>query len=258
MIGEGESVISSPLVPRELSKPKCNLKHFCFTLIAVSIFGLTSSVILVTVFTWFGLFKNGFEWNPNTTLFNLHPTLMTLGLIAIPSLGVLTYRLFPFNKWVQKMIHAGIMLTTILMVVLAITAIEQVKFHSSHTHFWSIHSWCGLVTITLVCTQYLCGVVYLCPKKIFIKLRSFAVGWHRCFGLIIIWMATITILAGTSEQLIFGVSENKRNHGRNYENYAPEGMLGNVFALFVILNSMLLTVVLIGPMSQFLPKTEEA
>ena len=248
----------SPFVlPKELSQPRrCDLHCFCPIFTGMLTFGLSCSVIIVTIFSWFGLFRNGFAWE-SATIFNIHPTMMTIGLIVLPTCGILSYRLIPFGKWVQKIIHAGIMLFSLIFIVISVVAIETSKFASSHTHFSSIHTWCGLLTLISFCMQFVCGITFLFPLKKLSRLKAFIVGWHRFFGLYIVWISTITILAGVSEYLNFGVSDNWMNFGKSYGSYAPEGLLGNSFSIFVIINSSLLTLILVGPINKFLPKAED-
>ena len=258
MIGEGERLTSSQLVlPRELAQPKHNLSRICGIFVCLLTFGLVCSGIVVTVFSWFGLFRDGFAWDANKTLFNYHPTFITLGVIVVPTFGVLSYRVFPFGKSVQKAIHSCAMLVSLVFIIIAVVAIEQSKFTQEHTHFWSIHTWCGLITLTSVAIQLMCGTVFLFPFKKLRKLKEFVIKWHRYSGLIIIWIATVTVLAGVSEYLNMGVSENWMNYKENYSNYAPEGILGNSFCILVLLNSALLTMVMVGPGNKYIPKTED-
>ena len=257
MIGEGDIGRSSPIaLPKELSKSKCDPYCFCSILTGMLTFGLSCSVIVVTIFSWFGLFRNGFAWE-KATLFNIHPTMMTVGLVVLPTCGVLSYRIFPFGKWVQKLIHAGIMLFSLLFIVISVIAIETSKFSLSHAHFWSIHTWCGLLVLISFGMQFLIGTTFLIPFQKLRRLKNLIVGWHRFFGLYIVWISTVTILAGVSEFLNFGVSGNWMNYDKSYKSYAAEGLLGNFFSIFVIINSSLLTLVLVGPIDRYLPKTEE-
>ena len=258
MIGEGDIARSSPLVlPKELTQPRrCDPHCFCPLLTGMLTFGLSCSVIVVTIFSWFGLFRGGFAWE-TATLFNIHPTMMTIGLIILPTCGVLSYRIFPFGKWVQKLIHAGLMCVSLLFIVVSMVAIETSKFALNHTHFWSVHTWCGLLTLIIFCTQLVCGITFLLPIQKLRRLKAFLIEWHRFFGLFIIWIATITILAGVSEYLNFGVSDDMMNFGKKYSSYAPEGLLGNFFSISVIINSSILTLVLVGPIDRHLPKTAD-
>ena len=258
MIGEGDRLSSSQLVlPRELAQPKHNLSRYCSIFVCLLTFSLICSGIVVTVFSWFGLFREGFAWNASKTLFNYHPTFMTLGVIVVPTFGVLSYRIFPFGRCIQKAIHSCAMLASFAFIIIAVVAIEQSKFTLDHTHFWSIHTWCGLITLIAVTTQFVCGILFIFPFNKLRKLQDFVIEWHRCSGLVILWIATVTVLAGVSEYLNMGVSENWLNYDEQYSNYAPEGILGNSFCILVLLNSVLLTMVMVGPGNKYIPKTED-
>jgi len=90
-------------------------------------------------------------------LFNFHPLLNFFAFLCL-SVGVMSWKIFP--NWThrqRKSVH-GVLNTAGLILILTSTAIV-VRWHAllDSEHFYSVHSWLGLMTIVVASAQWLGG-----------------------------------------------------------------------------------------------------
>ena len=79
---------------------------------------------------------------------------------------------------------------------------------SSHLpHSYSLHSWCGLLTIILATAQWSLGLVTFLWPGLASHLRSFFLPIHIFVGLTIFIMACATALMGITEKAIFSLGD---------------------------------------------------
>lgn len=138
---------------------------------------------LILVLFWTLYYKKGFAWNEDPQRqFNLHPTLMVTGFISISgfckwySSYCLSRNGMNFELWfiaamllyrisrccrhiIVKLFHTVFHILAIPCIALGFFAVFDSKMLQSETHFYSLHSWMGLVTMGMfalqVCTDSL-------------------------------------------------------------------------------------------------------
>ena len=74
-------------------------------------------------------------------------------------------------------------------------------------HTYSLHSWCGLLTIIMAVTQWGLGLVVFLWPGLASHLRSFFLPIHIFFGLTIFVLASATALMGITEKAFFSLKD---------------------------------------------------
>ena len=74
-------------------------------------------------------------------------------------------------------------------------------------HTYSLHSWCGLLTISLATIQWTSGLVTFLWPGLASHLRSFLLPVHIFVGLTIFILACATALMGITEKAIFSLGD---------------------------------------------------
>ncbi|XP_006624794.1 cytochrome b reductase 1-like isoform X1 [Apis dorsata] len=206
-----------------------NLEGFKPLTILMQIIGAT---LIILVIIWCGNYRGGFAWNSNPELeFNWHPLLMVVGFVFLYANGMLIYRTQRnARKQKLKLIHASIMLLTIVLVVISLVAVFD-----SHNlnlkpipNMYSLHSWIGLTSIILFCCQWLAGFLCFLYPKLQISLRTSYMPIHVYFGIAGFIGVITSCLLGLNEKAIFALKE-------NYSKLVDEAILINVIGFLLIL-----------------------
>jgi cytochrome b-561 len=134
------------------------------------IFGLIS-VILVGLFFKQNGFYPTYDWEKNP--FSYHPLMMTLGLLFCYGNAILVYRTFKQipKLWV-KILHAVLLLISLLFTLIGLTAIIRSKNLGNRPHWMTYHTWIGLTTIILFVLQWICGFVSFLAPKLSLEYRA--------------------------------------------------------------------------------------
>jgi len=172
-----------------------------FTIAQLFLFG---AVVLFVY--WVIQHDRGFSWqNDRAKQFNLHAVLMIIGFIFLNGQAMLIYKSFQCCKKIyNKIMHAIIFVLSISAItiglLIAIQGQQNVPPNATAKHFYSIHSWTGLVTIGLFALQFMVGfvsfLVLLCCEKATASYRARLLPTHITFGLIIYALAVVTCLTG--------------------------------------------------------------
>ncbi|CAM9343304.1 unnamed protein product, partial [Hapterophycus canaliculatus] len=92
-----------------------------------------------------------------TELFNWHPVMMVAGLIVSYTHGILAYRTLPLGKKTNKMIHNAAMLLAVILVSIGLWAVFQYHNDELYANLYTMHSWSGIVVVTLFYANYVGG-----------------------------------------------------------------------------------------------------
>jgi len=163
------------------------------------------AVVLVAI--WMSQYRGGFAWNSNPKLeFNYHPVLMVIGLIFLYAEAILIYRVFSkYPKNVLKAVHGILQASAFIFAIVALKAV--LDSHNLPTppipNFYSLHSWFGLLTLSLFTLQLVCGFMILVWPGGSDSLRSAYMSSHIFFGLGIFCLACVTALTGIVEKTLF-------------------------------------------------------
>ena len=229
---------------------------FCSTFAAAQIVGI--ALVILTGY-WRGVFHHGFTFQGDALQqFNWHPFLLTTGLVFLYGNGMLIYRVFRYGaKKTLKVIHASIMLTSFILMVIALKAVFDSNNYNTDKngepdplpHMKTLHSWMGIITATLFTTQWMIGyVMFLAPLNIASTIKSFYLSIHNWFGLFIFILACATVLLGVAEENIYKGFDMRDG---------PEGYMMNVTSLLIIIFCALVTFLSINTKYKRQPLPEE-
>lgn len=197
---------------------------FLFMTTQVLLHGLVTLVLYwVVQFRWDGQ-GIPFAWRGPTRVdlekqWNLHPVLMMMGLIYCMGQAMLVYRSCHCCRRIYtKLLHTFFHILAIPCVVLGFMATWD--YHSlrkdkegnpdSIPHFYSIHSWLGLLTMGLFIIQFLVGIfsflLLLCCESSTARYRAALVPIHSTVGTTTFLLAVATAVAGITEKAFFQLS----------------------------------------------------
>ncbi|XP_074598303.1 uncharacterized protein LOC141853013 [Brevipalpus obovatus] len=172
-----------------------------FTISELLMFGSLSLFVY-----WVMWHDTGFAWSKNRNeQFNLHAILMIIGFIFLNGQSMLVYKLLhQCRKIYVKIIHTIIFVCSISAItigmVAAIQAQQTVPPGSSVRHFYSLHSWVGLVAAGLFALQFVVGfvsfLILLCCDKATSSFRAKLLPTHVTFGLVIYSLAVVASISG--------------------------------------------------------------
>ncbi|CAG2168379.1 unnamed protein product [Oppiella nova] len=179
--------------------------RFCFGLLwCFAQIGLWGSVLLFLY--WVLKFDKGFAWqHDKRKMFNLHAFLMLTGFIFMNGQAMLIYKTFLCCKKIYNKITHTIffLLSTSLITFGMIVGIQGQHLSPldlPSAHFYSIHSWIGLVTAGLFALQFLFGFItfllLLCCEKATAGFRARVLPTHQTMGIIIYTLAIAGCLTG--------------------------------------------------------------
>lgn len=184
-------------------------------------------VLFIILLIWLFGYLGGFGFNEPALVFNFHPLLMTIGFVILYSNAILIYRTFRFKlKRKLKWAHAAINLASIIFISFGLAAAIYYHEKVNIAHFYSLHSWLGLLAIILFVSQYIVGfVTYLYPG-VSLRTRVRVMHIHRFAGMGIFILACGTIFTGLNEKAIFSL--------KKYSDYPAAGLLINLVAILLI------------------------
>ncbi|KAM8855021.1 plasma membrane ascorbate-dependent reductase CYBRD1-like [Spinachia spinachia] len=205
-----------------------NSRHFAVALCAALAFGIAS---IVFVGVWVHHYRGGVAWDGGLAEFNWHPVLVVSGFIFLQGSAIVVYRIpwtWRFSKLTMKFIHAGLHLLAFILAVIAMVAVFDFHNAAEIPNMYSLHSWLGLVALTLFCLQLVLGVgIYLIPVTP-ASWRAAFMPLHVYSGLLLFGSVIAVALMGITEKLIFGLSNPK------YKDSPPEAVFVNVLGVFLV------------------------
>jgi cytochrome b-561 len=185
-------------------------------------------VIAVTtlVLVWLLHFREGlaFKSTNKSKIFNLHPLLMMIGFILLGGEAIMAYKSVPGPRNSQKLVHLILHLLALLSGILGIYAVFKFKNEAGLSDMVTLHSWFGIITISLFGLQYLLGFfTYFFPGAE-MSTRGNLLPWHVFGGMAIFVLGIITAETGLLQSFIHaGLGTNQ------------EGLIVNFTGLLLVL-----------------------
>lgn len=172
---------------------------------------LLVGVLILTLF-WILYYRDGFAWSEDPIKqFNLHPILMVSGFITFSGFSILLYRLCRCCKHIYiKLAHMFFHACAIPCVIVGFLAVFDSHNLSEppKQHFYSLHTWLGLVTMGLFALQFVIGffsfLVLLCCENHTYGCRATMVPIHASFGLVTFMLAIATCITGILQKSFQG------------------------------------------------------
>ncbi|XP_054785275.1 transmembrane ascorbate ferrireductase 1-like isoform X1 [Prosopis cineraria] len=175
----------------------------------------------------------------------IHPVLMIIGLIVIGGEAIISYKSLALKKELKKLIHLVLHAIAIALGIIGIYCAFKYHNESGIANLYSLHSWLGIVVISLYCIQWLYGFLTFFFPGGSAFLRQESLPWHVLFGLIVYVLAVGTATLGFLEKLTF-----LENSG--LAKYGAEALLVNFTAVITVLFGafVVLTVISQGSTSE--------
>jgi len=184
--------------------------------------------MVIMLGVWLGKDLGGFAWDGTSKEFNIHPLSMVCGLIFLYGESAILYRVFRNSeKFKVKIIHCVLMILALVVAIIGLVAVFQ--FHNNYhiKNMYSLHSWCGIITVLLFCFQLLFGFSAFLFPGVHENLRAYYLPIHRFFGTAILMLGVVTSISGINEKLFFVLS-------KSYQNLPSTAVLGNTIGIVII------------------------
>lgn len=188
---------------------------------------------------WVFFYYDGVAWNKDgSKQMNLHYVLMIGGFIFMNGHAMLVYQVFPCCKKIyNKILHAILFVLSISCIAIGMyVAIDAHGTGPDSVHFYSMHSWIGLVTCGLFALQFITGffsfLVLLCCDNATAKFRQSLLPTHVTFGLIIFNLAVVACLTGLTQSARYRL--NGQGGNPQYRDFPEQGIVANVLAMVLI------------------------
>lgn len=196
---------------------------FIVSVASIQVLGILAMVLTGV---WMGKYLGGFAWDGSDKEFNYHPLCMVISMVFLYSEAMIVYRVFRHeNKLFVKLVHFGLQLVVFAIAVWGLKAVFDFHNHNNIPNLYSLHSWCGLITVILFSSQLLVGFVsFLFPKLPDVP-RAEYLKVHVFFGVLIFTLAVGTCLLGINEKLFFT---------KVYAKLPAQAKLGNVLGLTLV------------------------
>ncbi|KAF5467606.1 hypothetical protein F2P56_011839 [Juglans regia] len=175
----------------------------------------------------------------------LHPLFMVIGFILISGEAILVHRWLPGSRNLKKSVHLclqGVALASGLFGI-------WTRFQGEDgivANFYSLHSWMGLICVSLFGAQWLIGFLSFWHRGEARTVRLKVLPWHVFVGLYTYGLAVVTAETGLLEKLTF--LQTKRNLSR----HCPESIIVNSLGLGLALLCGIVILASVSPKHQTL------
>ncbi|XP_062195164.1 transmembrane ascorbate ferrireductase 2 [Phragmites australis] len=174
-------------------------------------------------------------------IFNVHPVLMLIGLVALNGEALLAYKTVPGTKKLKKLVHLALQFLAMFFSLIGLWAVW--KFHSERKidHLYTLHSWLGLSCIIFFSLQWATGFWTFWYPGGSRSGRASLLPWHVFFGAFIYVLAIATSVTGLLEKSIF--MQSAKMIGR----FSTEALFMNSLGLLLVLLGALVTLAIVSP-----------
>ncbi|XP_030549634.1 probable transmembrane ascorbate ferrireductase 4 [Rhodamnia argentea] len=201
-------------------------------------------IVAMLVLSWALAFKSSFlphSSSQEDLIYSvLHPLLMVIGFILISGEAILVHRWLPGSRNMKKSVHLWLQGVALGSGVFGIWT----KFHGQDGvvgNFYSLHSWMGLICVSLFGLQWLMGFLSFWHRGEARSIRMKVLPWHIFLGLYTYGLAVATAETGLLEKLTFLQTM------RNVEKHGSESMVVNSLGLGLALLSGIVILAAVSP-----------
>ncbi|KAK6157710.1 hypothetical protein DH2020_011958 [Rehmannia glutinosa] len=207
----------------------------------------SACIVAVLVLIWALHFKTSFiPHNPSQEglIYSvLHPLLMVIGFILISGEAILVHRWLPGSRNLKKLVHLCLQGVALACGVFGVWT----KFHGQDgivANFYSLHSWMGLICVTMFGAQWLFGFLSFWHRGEVRTTRLKVLPWHVFLGLYTYGLAVVTAETGLLEKLTFLQTKG------NVLKRCPESAIVNGLGLCLALLSSVVILAAVSPKHQ--------
>jgi len=203
-------------------------------LVSVEVVGI-AMVVLVSI--WTGHCMGGFSGSDDANLvFNWHPLLMVISLVFLYGNGILVYRVARHERKSRlKVAHAVVMGSATLLAFFGLKAVFDFHSEKEIPHTYSLHSWLGLMAVSLAVLQWILGLVTFLFPGLASHLRKALLPVHVFTGLAVFILAAVTALLGITEKAIFRDKDKEFSYKDGGGEATVVNLLGISIVVFVVL-----------------------
>ncbi|CAM9314981.1 unnamed protein product [Pylaiella littoralis] len=183
-----------------------------------------------------------------TALFNWHPVLMVAGLVVAYTHGILAYRALPMSRETNKVFHNAFMFTAVILVSLGLYAVFEYHNEELYANLYSMHSWTGIVVVTLFYANYVGGFLNFFAGVTPAHTKAAYVPNHVFIGIFTYFGAAFTAIIGIQDKnsalgcgYDFTLTEPDYNPAAHYWDIYAGCRLSNGLGIVIILTCLFAT-----------------
>ena len=158
-----------------------SIRHYYTFALVSQIIGFTMIVLTIVCIS---KHLGGFGWEQPNLKFNFHILCMVVGMIFFYGNAILVYRVLRKERKPKlKIIHAS--LNGISLVLAAFGFYCVLDFHNKANipNFYSLHSWLGIITMSLFISQYVSGFMTFLFPGFTDQYRRWLMPYHVAVGI---------------------------------------------------------------------------
>ncbi|CAN1296243.1 Probable transmembrane ascorbate ferrireductase 4 [Linum perenne] len=181
-----------------------------------------------------------------------HPLLMVIGFTILSGEAILAHRWLPCSRNRRKLVHLGLQGVALSCGILGIWT----KFHGRKgflANFYSLHSWMGLLSISLFAAQWWTGLLNFWYRQETRTVRMSRLPWHVFVGLYTYALAIATAETGLLERLTSLQMKPHHSSATLLAKRSPESMLANGLGIGLAFLGGLVILAVISPKHQHKP-----
>lgn len=192
-------------------------------------------------------YLGGLDMGRNT--FNWHPVLMVTGSIFCLITSILSYRVLPLPKYIQKTLHGIMHTAAFICMSIGLACIlnannykEQSSYDAYTANFTNIHTFMGLAVFIMYGLNYVLGIVHYVLPGIDLSLKQSFMSTHVFLGIFIL----VGSLAAVESGLVvltgscgYAVDSPDINPAENYHLLTGGCRLANSIGIVVFLSVFL-------------------
>ncbi|XP_059069230.1 probable ascorbate-specific transmembrane electron transporter 1 [Cryptomeria japonica] len=209
-------------------------------ILLVQVFGVTACVL---VLYWCLHYGGGLAFSSSNKdhIFNLHPVMMFIGYIFLASQAILSFKMVPVKKKLQKIVHLSLLGLSTIIGAFGIYPVFKVHHETNIDNMFSLHSWIGMGAVCLFGVQWMVGFITFLYPGASMRIRTSVVPWHVFFGLFLYAMAIVAAETGFLDKLEIQEIET------GLDKFGSEAMLVNFTAVIILLFAMLVVLSTVLP-----------
>ncbi|KAK4479870.1 hypothetical protein RD792_015413, partial [Penstemon davidsonii] len=205
---------------------------------------ISAFIVAILVLIWALHFKTSFiphSHSQEALVYSvLHPLLMVIGFILVSGEAILVHTWLPGSRNMKKFVHLCLQGVALGCGIFGIWT----KFHGQDglvANFYSLHSWMGLICVSMFGAQWLFGFMSFWHKGEVRTTRLKVLPWHVFLGLYTYGLAIVTAETGLLEKLTFLQTKGK------VLKRCPESVLVNGLGLGLVVLSSVVILAAVSP-----------
>lgn len=188
-------------------------------------------------------YLGGLNWKEKT--FNWHPVMMVSGSIFCLITSLLSYRILPLPKTVQKTLHGIMHTAAFICMSVGLAAIlqsnnfkKQSSYDAYTANFTVIHTYVGLGVYILYGLNYILGIAHYVLPVFSLAMKKAYMHSHVFIGIFILFGSLTAVISGLTVMTggcVYSVTSADINPAKNYHLLNNGCQLANSIGIVVVL-----------------------